>query len=299
MTALPIVVGEDAGVDGKPGWLAAKAPSSERTARVRTALQGLVTVCESARCPNQGACWAEGTATVMAMGEVCTRGCGFCAVPKGRPAPVDVDEPGRIAHFARALDLRYVVLTCVARDDLHDGGAGHLAACVRALRAVDVQVEVLVPAFADDAVDVLVDAGPVVVAHNIETVARLQRGVRDVRASWGSSLGMLARMKRAHPRLLTKSSVMLGLGETDDDVLDALIALRAIDVDVVTLGQYLRPTPRHLPVARWVSPALFDAFAADAHALGFRAVASGALVRSSFRAAALAAQAARTRARVP
>jgi lipoic acid synthetase len=308
--ALPIV--DDAGAPASaalPSWLAAPAASAPRVTATRAALGGLGTVCEAARCPNQAVCWSEGTATVMVMGPVCTRACRFCHVPHGRPQPLDPDEPERLARFVRAAGLRHVVITSVNRDDLADHGAGHLAACVAAIVqrgdagdvdagadadqrvAAGVTVEVLIPDLGADATRIgrIVDAGASIVAHNVETVPRLSRALRDRRATYATSLGALRAAKRERRDVLTKSSLMLGLGEDDDEVIDALIDLRAADVDIVTLGQYLRPSRRHARVARWVDPARFDDFAADARSLGFRAVASGPLVRSSYRAAELAA----------
>lgn len=283
MTSLRVLSNE-----GAP-WLRAPAPSVERTKVVRAALAAFPTVCEEARCPNQGACWTDGTATFLLLGDVCTRGCRFCSVTHGRPAPLDPDEPARLVDSVRALGLAYVVLTCVDRDDLPDGGAAQLAACVRALKEVGCVVEVLCGDFGGntDALDTLIRSGLDVLAHNLETVERLTPSVRDRRASFATSLAVLHAAKVRAPHVVTKSGLMLGLGETDDEVLDALIALRAAHVDVLTLGQYLRPSSAQLGVARHVEPALFDDLAADARTLGFRAVAAGPLVRSSFRARAL------------
>jgi lipoyl synthase len=289
-SSLPILV------EPHPGWLRAPAPSAERTDRVRHQLRRLPTVCEEARCPNQGECWADGTATFLLMGDVCTRACRFCAVTSGKPAPLDPDEPARLKDAVLALGLSDVVLTSVDRDDLPDGGARHLACCVTALKDAGLHVELLAPDFSgdEDAIAVLVDSGVDVFAHNVETVPRLSRAVRDRRASFSQSLAVLQFARRRRPDLLTKSGLMLGLGEDDDEVLDAMMALRAVDVDILTLGQYLRPSRRHLPVLRHVAPDLFAAFADDARSLGFT-VASGPLVRSSYKAAALA-RAARRRA---
>ncbi|OGQ17024.1 MAG: lipoyl synthase [Deltaproteobacteria bacterium RBG_16_71_12] len=274
---------------GVPRWLAAPAPAHQRTDVVRGRLRALATVCEHARCPNQGECWAEGTATFLLLGDVCTRSCRFCAVKCGRPAPPDDVEPARLCDAVRALDLGYVVLTCVDRDDLGDGGAGHLARCVRALKDDGRTVELLAPDFGgdDDALRSVVDAGVDVLAHNLETVRRLAPSVRDRRATTDRSLALLVAAKRRRPRLITKSGLMLGLGETDDEVLDAMIELRSAGVDVLTLGQYLRPSPRHTRVERFVDPELFRALADDARTLGFLAVAASPRVRSSYRAAEL------------
>ena len=282
-SSLPIVDGP------RPGWLRAPAPSSERTDGVRQHLQRLPTVCEEARCPNQGECWADGTATFLLMGDVCTRACRFCAVTSGRPAPLDDDEPARLRDAVLALGLRDVVLTSVDRDDLADGGARHLARCVSMLKDAGLHVELLAPDFSGDeaAIDVVVDSGVDVFAHNVETVPRLSRQVRDRRASFERSLAVLQAARRRRPSLLTKSGLMLGLGEDDDEVLDAMLALREVGVGILTLGQYLRPSRRHLPVVRHVEPEVFAALADDARSLGFT-VASGPLVRSSYRAASLA-----------
>jgi lipoyl synthase len=273
----------------RPAWLRVKAPSLERTHAVRAALDAFPTVCEEARCPNQGACWSDGTATFLLLGDVCTRGCRFCAVTHGRPAPLHADEPRRLADSVRALSLSYVVITCVDRDDLPDGGAAQLAACVRALKELGVTVEVLCGDFQGDrrALTTLLTSGVDVLAHNLETVERLTPTVRDARASFARSLGVLAYTKDIAPHVVTKSGLMLGIGESDDEVLDAMIALRSVDVSLLTLGQYLRPSARQLPVQRYLEPALFDDLAADARSLGFRGVAAGPLVRSSFRARAL------------
>lgn len=282
MTDLPVL-------PDRPRWLAAPAPAPERTDRVRQHLAALATVCEEARCPNQGECWADGTATFLLMGEVCTRSCRYCAITSGRPRGVDTAEPERLASTAGALGLGYVVITSVDRDDLPDGGAAHLAACVRALKERNIRVELLSPDLGGDetALRTVLDAGLDVFAHNLETVRRLTPEVRDQRASADRSLEVLARAKRARPDLVTKSGLMLGLGESDDEVLDSMQELRAAGVDVLTLGQYLRPSTRHAPVTRFVDPELFDSLQDDAQTLGFLAVASGPRVRSSYRAAAL------------
>lgn len=281
MTSLPVL--SDA------RWLAAPAPAPERTASVREQLGALATICEAARCPNQGECWADGMATFLLLGDVCTRSCRFCAVKSGRPAPLHADEPARLLDAVRALDLAHVVLTCVDRDDLDDGGARQIARCVRALKDDQRTVELLAPDFGGDAraLGTVVDAGVDVLAHNLETVRRLAPSVRDRRASTDRSLALLDAAKRRRPELVTKSGLLLGLGESDDEVLDAMIELRGVAVDVLTLGQYLRPTRRHAPVRRLVDPEQFAALADDARTLGFLAVAAGPRVRSSYRAEAL------------
>jgi lipoic acid synthetase len=286
----------------KPDWLKVRAPGGDTYHALKQTFRelDLHTVCEEARCPNVGECWREGTATVMLLGDVCTRGCRFCAVSTGDPrGAVDVREPEHVARAIARLDLQYVVMTMVDRDDLLDGGADHVGRTVRRLRSLrpDILIETLVGDFHGhlDAVDTVVDAVPDVFAHNIETVRRLTRSVRDVRCGFDQSLAVLRRAKdRAERagaadsplgRRLTKSSIMVGLGETDDEVVETMRALRDAGVDVVTLGQYLRPTPRHHEVVRFVEPATFDEYARLAREMGFLYAASGPLVRSSYRAA--------------
>jgi len=274
-----------------PEWLRAPLPGGARYAAIKARLRarGLHTVCEEAQCPNIGECWNEGTATIMLLGDTCTRTCRFCAVRSGpHPPPPDPAEPDHAARQVEAMALDYVVLTSVNRDDLPDGGAGHFAAAVAAIRALNpaTLIEVLTPDFAGRRCDVatVVAAGPDVFAHNVETVESLQRALRDRRASFDQSLQVLAAAKAAAPALLTKSSLMLGAGETDAEVDAALVALRAVDCDAVTLGQYLRPSPWHHPVARFVPPEEFDHWRLRSSELGFRYCASGPLVRSSYRA---------------
>ncbi len=303
MTASTLPAGRAAFAGGvasgpKPEWLRIKAPGGARYAALKGQLRarGLHTVCEEARCPNVEECWGGGTATLMLMGDTCTRGCAFCAVKTARlPAPLDPHEPARAAESVALMGLDYVVLTSVDRDDLPDGGAAHFAATVRAVRQSNPNtlIEVLIPDFGGDeaALEVLLASRPDVVAQNLETVQRLTHPVRDPRAGYGTTLQLLQRVKARAPGLLTKSSLMLGLGETDDEVRAAMRDLRAAEVDFLTLGQYLRPTPRHLPVQRYVTPAEFDAWRARGEALGFRYVASGPLVRSSYRAGEFAIRA--------
>jgi lipoyl synthase len=276
----------------KPPWLKVRAPGGETYNSLKSTFRALDlhTVCEEARCPNVGECWGEGTATVMLLGDVCTRGCRFCAVTTGDPrGAVDVREPEHVARALSQLELQYVVLTMVDRDDLLDGGASHVARTVAGLRErrPDMLVEVLLGDFAGhlDYVDVTVDAKPHVWAHNIEVVRRLQRTIRDVRCSYERSLGVLERVKKRDPSMITKSSIMVGVGETDEEVRETLKDLRASGVDLVTLGQYLRPTPKHAEVMRYVTPETFDTYAAYAKELGFAYCASGPLVRSSYKAA--------------
>jgi lipoic acid synthetase len=261
--------------------------------RLRALVQDrqLHTVCQSAACPNLGECWARGTATFMIGGNVCTRRCGFCDVLTGGPAPLDPEEPEQVARAVAELGLRFAVVTCVARDDLADGGAGQMAATVRAIRrhSPDTGIEVLVSDYGGDeaALAGVLEAGPDVLNHNLETVERLQRRVRPA-ASYERSLGVLRRSGELHPGIPTKSGLMLGLGEADEEVEQALCDLHGAGVRLLTLGQYLRPSPEHLPLERWVTPAEFAAWAERARALGFSEVAAGPLVRSSYRAEQLA-----------
>jgi lipoic acid synthetase len=256
--------------------------------------QRLHTVCFSAACPNLGECWSRRTATFMIGGNHCTRRCGFCDVATARPLPLDPSEPERVAEAVARLGLLFAVVTCVARDDLADGGAGQMAATVRAIRArcPGTGVEVLISDYGGDeaALRLVLDACPDVLNHNLETVERLQRRVRPA-ASYARSLGVLRRARELRPALPTKSGLMLGLGEEADEVRSALRDLRGVGVGLLTLGQYLRPSPEHLPVERFAPPEEFDAWAAEAHALGFEEVAAGPLVRSSYRAERLAGRA--------
>lgn len=283
--AEPLVVGR------KPAWLRAPMPSGARFDSVRATVREhrLATVCEEAKCPNIGECWNAGTATIMLMGAVCTRACRFCAVDTGNPRGwLDADEPDNVARTVELMGLRYVVLTSVNRDDLADGGAAHYAACVAAIKArrAATAVEALTPDFQGDlaAVRTVVDSGVEVFAQNIETVRRLTHPVRDPRAGYDQTLAVLAEAKRHRPRVLTKSSLMLGLGETDAEVDVCLADLRAAGVDLLTLGQYLRPTAHHLPVLHYVAPETFQALRERALALGFLECVAGPLVRSSYRA---------------
>jgi lipoic acid synthetase len=277
----------------RPDWLRVRlraTPEFEAVART-VQEQRLHTVCFSAACPNLGECWARGTATFMIGGNLCTRACGFCDVATGRPRPLDPEEPARVAEAVAKLGLRFAVVTAVARDDLADGGAGQMAASVRAIRerCPGTGVEVLIPDYKGREEDLrtVLDARPDVLNHNLETVERLQRAVRKA-ARWERSLGLLRRAAELAPEIPTKSGLMLGLGETDAELDAALRALRAAGVRLLTLGQYLRPSPAHLAVERWVSPAEFDAWAERARAYGFDDVAAGPLVRSSYHADRLA-----------
>ena len=276
----------------KPGWLKVSPPGAGEYARIKGLLRdrGLSTVCEEARCPNVSECWCGGTATMMLLGDLCTRGCRFCAVTSGDPAGLlDPDEPRKVAEVVSALGLKYLVLTSVDRDDLPDGGAGHFAETVRRLKArdPDLLVEVLIPDFTGRPLAAVLDAGPDVLGHNIETVRRLTPAVRDRRATYDGSLEVLRLAKEARPGVRTKSSIMLGLGETGAEVREAMEDLRAVGVEILTLGQYLQPTPKHHRVAEFVTPERFDALAAEGREMGFLYVASGPLVRSSYRAGEL------------
>jgi lipoic acid synthetase len=273
-----------------PEWLRLRLPDSESYGRTRALLAelNLHTVCESARCPNHWECWSRGTATFMIAGDRCTRACGFCAVATAKPLPLDPDEPARVAEAAARLKLRHVVITAVARDDLPDGGAEHFRRTIEAVRArlPAAVIEVLVPDFndRDAAIDTVLAARPHIFNHNLETVRRLTPRVRS-RATYERSLSVLRKARaRGGPRLYTKSGLMLGLGETEEELLEALRDLRAAGCDLLTLGQYLQPTLRHLPVAEFVPPARFARLAEVARGLGFRHVASGPLVRSSYHA---------------
>jgi lipoic acid synthetase len=274
----------------KPPWIRVRAPSSPRYYEIKRILREhrLHTVCEEASCPNIGECFGKGTATFMIMGDICTRRCPFCDVGHGRPLPLDGDEPRNLAATIAALRLRYVVVTSVDRDDLRDGGAAHFVACIRAVRerSPDTQIEVLVPDFRgrlDRALDILGEAPPDVMNHNLETVPRLYRQVRPG-SDYAHSLRLLQVFKERFPAVPTKSGLMVGLGETDDEISSTLRDMRTHGIDMLTLGQYLQPSPSHLPVARYMEPARFAAFEGEAYALGFRHAAVGALVRSSYHA---------------
>jgi lipoic acid synthetase len=275
----------------KPEWLKVRPPGGANFSHLKSLLHGLDlhTVCEEAHCPNVGECWGGGTATIMLLGDTCTRGCRFCAVTSGNPrGMVDPLEPEKVARAVAELDLSYVVLTSVDRDDLPDGGAAHFAETVRAIKAADpkILVETLVPDFQGDpeAIRTVLGGGQEVFDHNVETVRRLQAVARDRRANYEQSLFVLRHAKSVRPDVYTKSSIMLGLGETEDEVLETLQDLRGAGVDIVTLGQYLRPSAWHLAVSQYVAPETFDAYRRQAEAMGFLYVAAGPLVRSSYRA---------------
>jgi len=275
----------------KPPWIKVKLPSGETYSRVRSVIRKyrLHTVCDEALCPNISECWGSGTATIMLLGDICTRACKFCAVRTGNPRGyVDWDEPRRVAEAVKELNLDYVVLTSVTRDDLEDGGASIYAETVRLIKECcpDTIIEVLIPDFNNDlnALKTIVGSGVDVVAHNIETVERLTPKVRDPRAGYRKSLRTLKIVKDLSNKVYTKSSIMLGLGERDDEVIRAMRDLRSVGVDILTIGQYLQPTRRHLPVVEYVTPEKFRWFKEVGERLGFLYVASGPLVRSSYKA---------------
>ncbi|MBB6094389.1 lipoic acid synthetase [Povalibacter uvarum] len=281
----PMVLGR------KPQWLRAPMPAGSKFDGVRALVKEhrLATVCEEAKCPNIGECWNAGTATLMLMGAVCTRACRFCSVDTGNPRGwLDHDEPANSARTVQLMRLKYVVLTSVNRDDLADGGAAHFAACVREIKQLNpsTAVEALTPDFQGNLADVetVVGSGLEVFAQNVETVRRLTHPVRDPRASYEQTLTVLAHAKKFRADVLTKTSLMLGLGETDEEIATAMDDMRAAGVDILTLGQYLRPTPNHLPIERWVTPEEFNTYREWALAKGFLECVSGPLVRSSYRA---------------
>jgi len=274
----------------KPDWIRARLGNGERFHEIKRILREhrLHTVCEEATCPNIGECFGKGTATFMILGDLCTRRCPFCDVAHGRPLPPDGDEPNNLARTIFDLKLRYVVITSVDRDDLRDGGARHFAECIRAVRGLSpqIRIEVLVPDFRGRlgiALEALSDSPPDVMNHNLETVPRLYRQARPG-ADYLNSLKLLKNFKLRHPQIPTKSGLMVGLGETDDEILSAMRDLRAHHVDMLTIGQYLQPSTHHLPVTRYVEPAAFDEFARQAHEMGFKHAACGPLVRSSYHA---------------
>ncbi|MGL4419673.1 MAG: lipoyl synthase [Gemmataceae bacterium] len=271
-----------------PDWLKRPLPTGNENFFTHNLLRDLrlETVCENARCPNRPECYSRRTATFMVLGNVCTRPCGFCSVPRGETLELEDDEPARVAEASARLGLKHVVITSVTRDDLPDGGAAHFAACVRAVKErTGAAVEVLTPDFLGDiaAIDVVMDAGPVVFNHNLETVPRLYRKVRG-RADYRRSLDLLQHVKQRDPNMVTKTGLMLGLGETTEELFDVFADVRAVNCDILTLGQYLAPTLKHIPVARFVPPEEFDSIAARARELGFRQVVAGPYVRSSYHA---------------
>ena len=274
----------------KPAWIRVRAPSSPRFFEIKKILREhrLHTVCEEASCPNIGECFGKGTATFMIMGDICTRRCPFCDVGHGRPLPLDQEEPANLAQTIAALKLAYVVVTSVDRDDLRDGGAGHFRDCIRKLREVSprTRIEILVPDFRgrlERALEILAECPPDVMNHNLETVPRLYRQARPG-SDYAHSLRLLREFKRRFPSIPTKSGLMVGLGETDEEILAVMRDMRAHEIDMLTIGQYLQPTAGHLAVARYVHPDTFALYEREAYALGFRHAAVGALVRSSYHA---------------
>jgi lipoic acid synthetase len=290
LARIPIKVEQTKTMPRKPSWIRVKMPSGERVNEIKKILRQskLSSVCEEAACPNLGECFSHGTATFMIMGDICTRRCPFCDVAHGKPLPLDPAEPTELAEAVKAMKLRYVVITSVDRDDLRDGGAAHFVNCIRALRDTnpETQVEILVPDFrgrigvALDAFDAIL---PDVFNHNLETIPRLYRQARPG-ADYQGSLDLLAQFKERHPNVQTKSGLMLGLGETNDEVLAVMQDLRNHNVNMLTLGQYLQPSRDHLAVERFVTPEEFDQLRQQGETMGFANVASGPMVRSSYHA---------------
>jgi lipoyl synthase len=271
----------------KPKWLRVKLPTGENYKKVRSLVDEhkLHTICESGSCPNMGECWGEGTATFMILGNICTRSCGFCAVKTGRPDEVDEFEPGKVAHSVKTMGVKHAVITSVDRDDLKDGGAGIWVQTVKAIRhqSPGTTMETLIPDFAGkwENLQQIIEVAPEIVSHNLETVRRLTKQVR-IQAKYDRSLEVLFRLKKGGMR--TKSGVMLGLGETDEEIIETMQDLRAVGVDILTLGQYLQPTPKHLPIVEFVPPERFEKYEKLGLEMGFRFVESGPLVRSSYHA---------------
>jgi lipoic acid synthetase len=274
----------------KPVWLRVRAPSGEKYTKVKQSLRSLDlhTVCEEARCPNISECWGTGTATIMIMGDICSRGCRFCAVNSGRPVLLDADEPERVAKAIKEWKLSYVVITSVCRDDLKDGGAEHIAKTIKATKDLCPKtiVEPLIPDFRgnEDSIKIVVESKPEVISHNIETVSRLTPKVRDARASYEQSLRVLKKIKDIDSLIYTKSSIMLGLGENEEEIIQTIKDLRSVGVNILTLGQYLQPNPKYLPVVEYITPEKFNWLREIGESVGFAYVASGPLVRSSYRA---------------
>lgn len=271
----------------KPKWLRVKLPTGENYRKVRSLVDEhkLHTICESGSCPNMGECWGEGTATFMILGNICTRSCGFCAVKTGRPEEVDNFEPGKVAHSVKTMGIKHAVVTSVDRDDLKDGGSEIWVQTVKAIRhqSPGTTMETLIPDFAGNWENLqrIIDVAPEIVSHNLETVRRLTKQVR-IQAKYDRSLEVLFRLKKGGMR--TKSGIMLGLGETDEEILETMEDLRSVQVDILTLGQYLQPTSKHLPIVEFVTPERFDRYREIGVEMGFRYVESGPLVRSSYHA---------------
>ena len=271
----------------KPKWLKVKLPTGENYRKVRALVSEhkLHTICESGSCPNMGECWGEGTATFMILGNICTRSCGFCNVQTGRPEEVDIYEPGRVAQSVKLMTVKHAVITSVDRDDLKDGGSEIWAQTIRAIRqqSPETTMETLIPDFAGkwENLQVIIDVAPEIVSHNLETVRRLTKQVR-IQAKYDRSLEVLFRLKKGGMR--TKSGIMLGLGETSEEVIESMQDLRSVNVDILTLGQYLQPSPKHLPVAEFITPEKFEEYRILGLEMGFRYVESGPLVRSSYHA---------------
>ena len=275
----------------KPDWLKIKIPSGEDYLRVKKTLRtyNLNTVCEESSCPNVSKCWESGTATIMIMGNMCTRVCRFCDVSSGRPAPLDPDEPKRVAEAIKQWNLRYIVITSVCRDDLEDGGAAHFAKTIKSVKlsCPNTIVEPLIPDFNydSDSIKKIIESEPEVVSHNIETVRRLSSKVRDSRATYEQSLSVLRKIKEINPKIYTKSSFMVGHGETKEEVIQTASDLKSANVDVITAGQYLQPSLNHLPVVEYVHPEKFASYQKIFEEMGFLHVVVGPFVRSSFQAA--------------
>jgi len=271
----------------KPKWLKVKLPTGENYRKVRALVSEhkLHTICESGSCPNMGECWGEGTATFMILGNICTRSCGFCNVQTGRPEEVDIYEPGRVAQSVKLMTVKHAVITSVDRDDLKDGGSEIWAQTIRAIRqqSPETTMETLIPDFAGkwENLQAIIDVAPEIVSHNLETVRRLTKQVR-IQAKYDRSLEVLFRLKKGGMR--TKSGIMLGLGETPEEVIESMQDLRSVNVDILTLGQYLQPSPKHLPVAEFITPEKFEEYRILGLEMGFRYVESGPLVRSSYHA---------------
>jgi len=271
----------------KPKWLKVKLPTGENYRKVRALVSEhkLHTICESGSCPNMGECWGEGTATFMILGNICTRSCGFCNVQTGRPEEVDIYEPGRVAQSVKLMTVKHAVITSVDRDDLKDGGSEIWAQTIRAIRqqSPETTMETLIPDFAGkwENLQVIIDVAPEIVSHNLETVRRLTKQVR-IQAKYDRSLEVLFRLKKGGMR--TKSGIMLGLGETPEEVIESMQDLRSVNVDILTIGQYLQPSPKHLPVAEFITPEKFEEYRILGLEMGFKFVESGPLVRSSYHA---------------